>query len=378
MKIYFDDDEMDAQLGRTIIAANAASADIGEALATAARITPGDYGSWFDEWSATARRSQDRAEVALAAGHAVTARLALLRATEYWRQAIFFVRHDLDDVRLQEGWAGHRAAFRRAVPLLGHEVIQGEVGLDGASMAAYLFRSPTPGASAAGRPVVLAPCGYDSTAEAGYSANAYMALRHGYDCLVWEGPGQGGMLYDQRVPMRPDFEAVLTPVVDWLVRQPEVDPGRLAMFGRLRGLPCSARGERRAPHLGVGVRPWPVRLRVAPGGPHVRRGHLAAHPRRRPQDRRRHAGPARRPAPAGVDGGSHDHHGCHRAHVGRRLPAHAAVIHARGAHRLHHLPGPRDRGRGRLRVAEHGSSTLTNARRFLRFAAGGAGGHCEA
>lgn len=99
-------------------------------------------------------------------------------------------------------------------------------------MTAYLFRSPAPSVGATGRPVVIAPAGYDSTAEAGYAATAYMAMRHGYDCLVWEGPGQGGMLYEQRVPMRPDFETVLSPVVDWLLTQPDVDPERISVIGR--------------------------------------------------------------------------------------------------------------------------------------------------
>ena len=231
MKILFNDPEMDGQLGRTLIAANSMSADLGESLATASRITPGDYDSWFDEWSATARRVQERAAVAAAAGRRVTARQGYLRATEYWRQAIFFLRHDLDDRRLMDGWRAHRAAFRAAIPLFDDEVVMGEISFDGGRMSAYLFRSSTI-PSRAGRPTVLAPCGYDSTAEAGYSATAYMALRHGWDCLVWDGPGQGGMLYEQRIAMRPDFESVVPPVVDWLLGQPDVDPARIAMIGR--------------------------------------------------------------------------------------------------------------------------------------------------
>ena len=44
MKILLDDAEMDAQLQRTLTGVHSASADLGETLATAARITPGDYG----------------------------------------------------------------------------------------------------------------------------------------------------------------------------------------------------------------------------------------------------------------------------------------------------------------------------------------------
>ena len=48
MKLYFDDADFDAQLQRTASAAYSGSADLGEALATAARIKPGDPASWFD------------------------------------------------------------------------------------------------------------------------------------------------------------------------------------------------------------------------------------------------------------------------------------------------------------------------------------------
>lgn len=232
MKLYFDDAEMDGQLQRSLIAVHSASADPGEVLATATRVKVGDYDSWFQEWSASARRNEARAAVALGAGHRVSARQAFLRASEYWRQAFFFVRHDLDDPRLQEAWRAHRADFRSAVSLLDHEVVSGEIPFEGVAMTAYLFRSPTPSLGEGGRPVVLAPCGYDSTAEAGYSATAYMALKHGYDCLTWDGPGQGGMLYEHRVPMRPDFEVVLPAVVDWLLSQSDVDPRRIAVLGR--------------------------------------------------------------------------------------------------------------------------------------------------
>lgn len=61
---------------------------------------------------------------------------------------------------------------------------------------------------ATSRPTLLIPGGYDSTAEAGYSVTAYMALPRGYNVLLWDGPGHGGMLYEQRMPMRPNFETV--------------------------------------------------------------------------------------------------------------------------------------------------------------------------
>lgn len=45
--------------------------------------------------------------------------------------------------------------------------------------------------------------GYDGTAEELY-ASVPAALDRGYAFAAIDGPGQGAMLYDQRVPMRPD------------------------------------------------------------------------------------------------------------------------------------------------------------------------------
>jgi hypothetical protein len=229
MKFVLDDIEMDGQLQRSVTAAYSGSADVGEVIAVARRATPGGYDSWNRAWAALAEKTQQAAHESLDRGHVISAAKGYLRATEYWRQAIFFVRHDLDDPRLLQGWRAHRAAFRAALPLLPWDATTAELPFDGSRMTAYLLR-PRDGQSS--RPTILAPCGIDSTAESGYAATAYMALARGYNALLWDGPGQGGMLYEDRVPMRPDFEAVLSPVIDWLLDQREVNPGGLVLIGR--------------------------------------------------------------------------------------------------------------------------------------------------
>ncbi len=232
MKILLDDADMDAQLGRTLIAVSADAADLGEALATASRTTAGDYDSWFTEWSATAEVAFSLADEAKSRGHAVTARKAYLRASEYWRQSFFFLRHDLDDDRVQHAWRRHREAFCAAMPLLGWHGTSTEIPFDGVTMTGYLFR---PADDDVARPTVLAPCGFDSTAEAGYSATGYMALPRGYNFFVFEGPGQGGMLFEHRRPFRPDFEVPFGAAFDWLVGQEGVDPDAVVVIGRSFG-----------------------------------------------------------------------------------------------------------------------------------------------
>lgn len=229
MKLYFDDAEFDGQLQRTAGATYAQSADLGEMMVAAAKVIPGDHDSWFTVWSGMAARTESAALESAAAGHEASAAGAWLRATEYWRQAIFFIRHDLDDARLQDGWKRHVAAFRAALPLLPYRTTIAELPFGGGTMTGYLLRPAGPSRP---RPTILLPAGFDSTAEAGYSASAFMALKHDMNAFIFEGPGQGGMLYRDRVPMRPDFETVLPTAIDWVLREDGVDAGGLVLVGR--------------------------------------------------------------------------------------------------------------------------------------------------
>jgi len=70
-------------------------ANVGECLAIAGQITAGDRDSWFAAWSEFADRLDAQGRAALASGHRASARWALLRAAEYYRQAFFFHRDDL-------------------------------------------------------------------------------------------------------------------------------------------------------------------------------------------------------------------------------------------------------------------------------------------
>jgi len=246
VKLAFDDPDLDAQLVRTIAAAPAGCADLGEAYATAVRITDGDRDAWHDQWRRSADTTLALAEACLAGGHRTSARDGLLRACEYYRQAFYFLRHDLDDPRLADAYAAHRDTFRQAIPLLPWTCQPVQIPYQATTLAGYLLR-PTPDLRP--RPTVLAPAGYDSTAEAGYPATAVHALTRGYACLVYEGPGQGGVLYRQRLFLRHDYEHVLTPVVDWLSAQPGVDPARIALVGHSFAGYLGLRGATGEPRL---------------------------------------------------------------------------------------------------------------------------------
>ena len=64
-----------------------------------------------------------------------------------------------------------------------------------------------------------------------YFASAAAASRHGFHSLIFDGPGQGAVLYEQGVPIRPDWEVVIRTVIDFALELPLVDPARIALNG---------------------------------------------------------------------------------------------------------------------------------------------------
>ena len=75
-----------------------------------------------------------------------------------------------------------------------------------------------------------------------YTSAAAPALERGYNCLTFEGPGQGGVIRKQNIPFRYDWEKVITPVLDYAFsRDKTVDPNRIALMGISMGGYLAAR-----------------------------------------------------------------------------------------------------------------------------------------
>lgn len=85
------------------------------------------------------------------------------------------------------------------------------------------------------RPLIILNNGYDATATDLYFFSAVAASRRGYHCLIFDGPGQGEMLFEQNLPLRPDWETVITAVIDFTLHLPVVAPNRIAIFGESLG-----------------------------------------------------------------------------------------------------------------------------------------------
>ena len=77
--------------------------------------------------------------------------------------------------------------------------------------------------------------GFDGTAEELHHVGARAAQERGYTVITFDGPGQPGPRYRDGLLFRPNWETVVSPVIDWAAARPEVDPARIALFGLSMG-----------------------------------------------------------------------------------------------------------------------------------------------
>jgi alpha-beta hydrolase superfamily lysophospholipase len=244
-RIAVKDELLDAQVLRTAGSAVYGGADIGECLAAAARVHGTDLGSWHDAWVSAAATALALGDEELAAGQTESARLAFWRASSYFRTAGVMLMGTPLDSRLVRAYQRQTEAFRQGAELLPVPPQVVSIPYQDTTLPGYLFLAAPDDRP---RPAVILTGGYDGTAEELYFLNGAAALARGYHVLAFDGPGQGAALLEHGLVLRPDWENVITPALDWLLAQPGVDATRVALIGLSLGgylAPRAASAEHR-------------------------------------------------------------------------------------------------------------------------------------
>jgi alpha-beta hydrolase superfamily lysophospholipase len=232
MNAFFKDSAMQFATENALGEAYYQATDVGEVLATIAGVPNGDAKAWVTAWSATASRLAGLAREAESSGHLRSAAARWLRAASYYSQA-----SDLADATgtFTELWEQHRDAWDRFVDVttaIGDTLIERiTVPYEDTTLPGYLFR--TPGADA--RRCLIYVNGSDGAVTGAWARCAAAALARGWTVVTVDGPGQNAALIRQHLPFRPDWEAVLTPLIDLLATRPDIDPARIAVLGLSQG-----------------------------------------------------------------------------------------------------------------------------------------------
>lgn len=236
-KLPFQNADFNSQLLRTLGKTAVGGADIGECFATAFKIQDGDFESWYQQWQLCAQRLYDTAQQCETAGHYDSAVSAYLRSCEYYRQAEFFLRDNLADPRIMLSADHIQQSFAKAIAFLPYYVVPVEIPYYDSFLYGYYCQyevdRPPKG-------TILLPGGYDSYVEELYFT-ATEFIKRQYNVLIFDGPGQGQTLRRNKLYMRPDWENVINPVLQYVQRLPYIKDGKVIMMGRSFGGYLAAR-----------------------------------------------------------------------------------------------------------------------------------------
>ncbi len=228
--VWLSDNPMWEDFGtRALFYAGYGGADFGECLTTVEKVgEAGSVDDWYREWMATADRVAAIGGECARAGHAVSAREAFFRASTYYRTAYYPLYGAPVDPRLSAAFERETASFQCAATLAESPIEVLEIPFGGANLPGYFICADDSGAP---RKTVIHVNGYDSTIQESYFAIAPAATRRGYHCLLFDGPGQGRNLIRDGLHMRPDWENVVRPVVDYALTRPEIAPDKIVLGG---------------------------------------------------------------------------------------------------------------------------------------------------
>jgi hypothetical protein len=228
---FFADEDFNFVFHNVLGGAYYRIADVGACLAIADEITDGDSASAVQAMTAAGDRLAAIADQAAAAGHRVSARDAYMQAANYTFAASYFVDGMGAPERFGPLWLRHQTLWDEATALLEPPVEHVRIAYEGTTLPGFFY----PAAAGQRRPLLVFNNGSDGGMPSAWAMGLAAALDRGYHCLAFYGPGQGTALVQQHLYFRPDWEKVITPVVDYAMTRPDVDPARIALLGISQG-----------------------------------------------------------------------------------------------------------------------------------------------
>jgi hypothetical protein len=219
MHQFFKGDFFNFEVIRILGTTRTGGADVAEVLEAVGQIKDNDPVTWHHAWAAQAEKAEEVANEALRHGHLGAARMAFLRASNYTRASAYMMCSDTpgaSDPRVVPALRKTVTLFQDAIRLFDNPVHVLEIPYENTTLPAYLYL-PLPRWRVKGKiPLVVNPVGADGMQEEIYHMWPAEGPQLGYAVLTFEGPGQGLMLHEHDIPMRPDWEVVTKAVTDYV------------------------------------------------------------------------------------------------------------------------------------------------------------------
>lgn len=202
-------------------------AEPGEVFTALEQIRDNSDTEWFRTFLALAQRIEGIAQECEQGGHTASARAAYLRASSYYAAAVDGLVSQPDTPELLPTFRKHRECWDTFAALTAPAMQPVEIPYEDTTLPGFFY--PVDG-SGAPRPTVVITNGSDGAITAVWDM-ASAAHDRGYNVLLYDGPGQQSMLFERNTSFRPDWEAVVTPIVDYLLTRPDVDADQLVLSG---------------------------------------------------------------------------------------------------------------------------------------------------
>jgi esterase/lipase len=204
----------------------------GEVIAVVAQANsvPGGatYQSLFDAWIAMADRLAAAAAASERAGNRVTAYSQYIRAARYYAQALYWVYGTSTPGAESDVYTTMDDALVAAMKLSPTPAEAVSIPYSDGELPGWFLK---PADDDVRRPTLIINNGSDGQEVDLLSQGGYAALKRGYNVVIFEGPGQGSQLFVHDVPFRPDWQNVVTPIVDWLEKRSDVAKDKIAIRG---------------------------------------------------------------------------------------------------------------------------------------------------
>jgi hypothetical protein len=206
--------------------------NVGKVLYLSRQVADGDFENAFQAFKEAGDEARTLAEDSASHNHKESARQAYLWAQNFYDSSTYFVDGSNDPNRFLSTWELLYDCWLKSLPLFDPPIEPVSIPYEDTQLHGFYLRGP---GSAGKRPLLILVNGSDGSLLDMWLWGGAGALARGYDCLTFDGPGQGYALWKQRLYFRPDWEKVISPVVDYALSRPEVDPKRIAIQGISQG-----------------------------------------------------------------------------------------------------------------------------------------------
>lgn len=207
--------------------------NVGKVLYLAGQVQDGDFEGAYLAFQHAGDEARAIAENSLARGHKESARQAYLWAQNYYDCATYFVDGSHDPSRFFATWELLYDCWLQSLPLFDPPIEPVKIPYENTQLSGFFIQAR--GNPATRRPLLILANGSDGSLLDMWLWGGAGAVARGYNCLTIDGPGQGYALWKQKLCFRPDWEKVITPVVDYALTRPEVDPRKIVIQGVSQG-----------------------------------------------------------------------------------------------------------------------------------------------